>query len=59
MPSWLPSVSLTLLPHLGGIVGGLITRNQVKNWYDVSITFYYLYKYDDCSHYTCELFDII
>jgi len=28
------SVGLTLLPHLGGIVGGLLTRQNVKVWYE-------------------------
>lgn len=27
-------ISLTLLPHLGGFLGGFITRKNVKNWYD-------------------------
>ncbi len=36
MPSWLPSVGLTVLPQVGGILGGLITKSQIKNWYDVS-----------------------
>jgi len=26
------AIGLTLLPHLGGIVGGLITRKNVKEW---------------------------
>ncbi|KAG8438637.1 hypothetical protein GDO86_004992 [Hymenochirus boettgeri] len=33
MPSWVPAVGLTLLPHVGGIMGGLITRKEVKTWY--------------------------
>lgn len=33
MPSWVPAVGLTLLPHVGGILGGLITRKEVKTWY--------------------------
>ena len=36
MAQWLPSVSLTLLPHIGGIAGAFITKKQVKSWYDVS-----------------------
>jgi benzodiazapine receptor len=28
------AIGLTLLPHLGGLLGGLITRNQVKQWYE-------------------------
>ncbi len=39
MPSWLPSVGLTLLPHVGGFAGSLITRRQVKQWYEVSMVF--------------------
>ncbi|KAA0712872.1 Translocator protein [Triplophysa tibetana] len=30
---WIPMLSLTALPHLGGIFGGLITRKEVKTWY--------------------------
>jgi len=26
-------LSLTALPHVGGIFGGLITRKEVKTWY--------------------------
>ncbi|KAM4748633.1 translocator protein-like [Rhinophrynus dorsalis] len=33
MTSWVPAVSLTLLPHVGGILGGLITSKEVKTWY--------------------------
>ncbi|CAH2278361.1 translocator [Pelobates cultripes] len=34
MPSsWLPAVGFTLLPHVGGILGGLITRREVPTWY--------------------------
>ncbi|XP_042614564.1 translocator protein-like [Cyprinus carpio] len=30
---WIPMLSLTALPHVGGIFGGLITRREVKTWY--------------------------
>ncbi|KAG8538694.1 hypothetical protein GDO81_022199 [Engystomops pustulosus] len=33
MSSWAPAIGLTLLPHVGGILGGLITRKEVKTWY--------------------------
>eukprot|EP00079_Xenopus_tropicalis_P031694 XP_017945465.1 PREDICTED: translocator protein isoform X2 [Xenopus tropicalis] len=33
MPSWAPAIGLTILPHVGGIAGGLITRQEVKTWY--------------------------
>lgn len=26
-------LGLTALPHVGGVFGGLVTRNQVKTWY--------------------------
>jgi len=28
------AIALTFLPHLGGIVGGLVTRKNVKQWYE-------------------------
>lgn len=28
------AIGLTLLPHLGGIIGGLITRKSIKEWYE-------------------------
>ena len=31
------AVILTLLPWLGSLPGGYVTRNQIKTWYDVSI----------------------
>ncbi|KAL1272600.1 hypothetical protein QQF64_028462 [Cirrhinus molitorella] len=30
---WIPMLSLTALPHVGGIFGGFITRKEVKTWY--------------------------
>ncbi|XP_058634483.1 translocator protein-like [Onychostoma macrolepis] len=30
---WIPMLSLTALPHVGGILGGFITRKEVKTWY--------------------------
>ncbi|KAM4675065.1 translocator protein [Discoglossus pictus] len=34
MPSsWLPAIGFTLLPHVGGILGGFITRREVRTWY--------------------------
>uniref|UniRef100_A0A8C9ZFR3 Translocator protein n=2 Tax=Sander lucioperca TaxID=283035 RepID=A0A8C9ZFR3_SANLU len=30
---WLPMLGMTALPHLGGLIGGYITRKQVKTWY--------------------------
>ncbi|XP_028432669.1 translocator protein isoform X1 [Perca flavescens] len=33
MNMWLPMLGMTALPHLGGLVGGYITRQQVKTWY--------------------------
>lgn len=30
---WIPMLSFTALPHVGGIFGGLITRKEVKTWY--------------------------
>ena len=33
--SILQAIGLTVLPNIGGIAGGLITINQIKNWYKV------------------------
>ncbi len=30
---WIPMLSLTALPHVGGLFGGFITRKEVKTWY--------------------------
>ncbi|KAJ8257366.1 hypothetical protein GJAV_G00184840 [Gymnothorax javanicus] len=30
---WVPMLGLTALPHVGGVVGALITRKEVKTWY--------------------------
>jgi hypothetical protein len=35
------AVGLTILPNIGGIAGGLITRTQIKNWYEVKYLFLY------------------
>ncbi|XP_032833491.2 translocator protein isoform X1 [Petromyzon marinus] len=32
--AWVPPVCATLLPHVGGIVGGLLTRSEIKGWYE-------------------------
>ncbi|XP_068134260.1 translocator protein [Hyperolius riggenbachi] len=38
MPSsWGPAIGLTLLPHVGGLLGGLITRREVKTWYSTLV----------------------
>ena len=34
--SILQAVGLTLLPNIGGIAGGILTRNEITNWYEVS-----------------------
>ena len=34
--SILQAVGLTLLPHVGGFAGSMITRKQIKLWYEVS-----------------------
>ena len=31
--TWKPTAAC-LLPHLGGILGGFITRKNIKNWYE-------------------------
>ena len=31
----LQAIGLTALPHVGGIAGGIITRKEIKNWYEV------------------------
>ena len=33
--SILQAVGLTLFPNLGGFAGSLMTRNGIKNWYEV------------------------
>jgi hypothetical protein len=35
MASWLPQLGLTLLPNLGGIASGYVTKDQIKTWYSV------------------------
>ncbi|XP_030633091.1 LOW QUALITY PROTEIN: translocator protein [Chanos chanos] len=30
---WIPMLGLTALPHVGGVLGGIITRKEVKTWY--------------------------
>jgi hypothetical protein len=37
--SILQAVGLTLLPNLGGFAGSLMTRNEIKNWYEVILYF--------------------
>ncbi|XP_032237776.1 translocator protein [Nematostella vectensis] len=32
-PAWLKIGGACVFPHIGGIAGGLITRNEVKVWY--------------------------
>ncbi len=29
------AIGLSVLPNLGGIAGGFLTRSQIKNWYEV------------------------
>jgi hypothetical protein len=43
--SLLQAVGLTILPNIGGIVGGLSTRAEIKNWYEVNTrnNFYKIY----------------
>ena len=31
------AIGLSVLPNIGGIAGGLITKSQIKTWYEVSI----------------------
>ena len=37
--SILQAVGLTILPNVGGILGGLITKQQVPTWYKVMRNF--------------------
>uniref|UniRef100_A0A7M4E4A7 Translocator protein n=2 Tax=Crocodylus porosus TaxID=8502 RepID=A0A7M4E4A7_CROPO len=32
--AWAPGVGFTLLPHVGGILGGLITDREIHGWYE-------------------------
>ena len=34
--SILQAIGLSILPNIGGIAGGLITRSQIKIWYQVN-----------------------
>ena len=33
--SLLQAVGLTVLPNIGGLAGGLFTKKEIKNWYEV------------------------
>uniref|UniRef100_A0A8C7EBX1 Translocator protein n=1 Tax=Nothoprocta perdicaria TaxID=30464 RepID=A0A8C7EBX1_NOTPE len=33
-PGWVPALGFTLLPHVGGFLGGKITRKQIPLWYE-------------------------
>ena len=33
------AIGLTALPHIGGLAGSLITRKQIKTWFEVYLTF--------------------
>jgi len=37
LSTYLKPLAFTLLPHIGGIAGGLITKNNIKNWYDKDV----------------------
>ena len=34
--AWLKALGFTLLPQIGGIAGGFITKKNIPNWYEVS-----------------------
>jgi hypothetical protein len=38
------AIGLTVLPHIGGFAGGLITRKQIKTWFEVNMDSYLIFK---------------
>ena len=34
VPQWAIIGGACILPHIGGVAGGLITRSQIKTWYE-------------------------
>ncbi|CAH1251222.1 TSPO [Branchiostoma lanceolatum] len=36
-PTWAPPILASLLPHLGGFGGAVITSKNVRTWYDTEI----------------------
>ena len=36
MSDYIVPVGASLLPHVGGFLGGYVTKNNIKTWYEVS-----------------------
>ena len=34
MDTWIKPVGFTLFPHIGAFAGAIITKKNIKNWYE-------------------------